>query len=129
MLNIATKILLSEIQKHYSDNSFGESDLVGEIVSLDLIHQLYLLMVLGSSFYRVEDQELLVQKSFSVLIEFHQKLQAKLNTLREESNYENQSKYSYVIYLDNCLRESNETGESWIEDFKRTCESRRSDRR
>jgi hypothetical protein len=128
MLGIATEILLSEIQKHYSDDSFGESDLVSSIASLDLTHQLYLLMVLGSSFYSVEDQELLAQKSFSVLVEFHKKLQGKLNILREESNYEKQSKYSYVVYLDNCLRKSNETGERWVEDFKCTCESRRSDR-
>jgi hypothetical protein len=78
MLGIATEILLSEIQKHYSDDSFGESDLVSSIASLDLTHQLYLLMVLGSSFYSVEDQELLAQKSFSVLVEFHKKLQGKL---------------------------------------------------
>lgn len=125
MIDDIAGLLLLEIQKSYSCEEFQEIDLVKVIVQLDLTHQLYLLMLLSSSFYDFEDEEALVRKSFVILVEFHKKMQLRFTAPYGEGSYEKLFNSTYTEYLDACLCFSNSFDESRVEGFKRSCEARR----
>lgn len=126
MITKATSELIKILQVELNDPDFIEHELVEQIVSCDLTHQHYLLLVLYTYYFGVGPESVAAREAFNSLVIFHKSIQEIFNSdLIEEQIYEGINLNSYVQYLDNGVQYSNDFDEKRVEQFKSKCERRR----